>query len=155
VVVEEHEKLLVKVMIFHKLGPTTPEIHLAASIIPHLHFIGSSSSRMFAKNCLRKLTPIHELGEFQWHTLNLAALSADDTEEGENLGRRRRRSIMRSSARTWSSNRYLGFIFTPRRAARAPFQRYGRRGHQRGVFWFVLTAARAAATSLLHLNTGV
>jgi hypothetical protein len=125
VVVKEHENPLVKVMIFRKLGPATPEIHLTASIIPHLHFIRSSSPRMFAKNCFTKLTPIHELGEFQQHTLNLAALSAGDTEERENLGRRRRRSIMRSSARTWSSSRYLGFIFTPRRAARALFQRYG------------------------------
>jgi hypothetical protein len=29
VVFEEHEKPLVEVMIFHKLGPGTPEIHLA------------------------------------------------------------------------------------------------------------------------------
>jgi hypothetical protein len=98
VVVEEHEKPLVEVMIFHKLGPATPEVHLATSIIPHLHFIRSSSPRLFAKDCFTKLTPIHELGEFQRHTLNLAALSAGDTKEGENLGRRR--SIMQSSART-------------------------------------------------------
>jgi hypothetical protein len=110
---------------------------------------------MFVKNCFIKFTPIHELGKFQWHTLNLTALSARDTEEGVNLGRRRRRSIMRSSARTWSSSRYLGFVFTPHKVARAPFHRYGRRGHRRGVFRFVLTTARAAATSLLHLHTGV
>jgi hypothetical protein len=120
-VVEEHEKPLVEVMIFCKLGPATPEIHLAASTIPHLHFIGSSSPRLFAKNCFTKLTPIYELGEFQRHTLNLAALSASDVEEGVNLGRRRRRSIMQSNSRTWSSSRYLGFVFTPHRAARAPF----------------------------------
>jgi hypothetical protein len=157
VVVEEHEKPLVEVMIFRKLGTATPEVHLAASIIPHLHFIGSSSPKMFAKNCFTKLTPIHELGEFQRHTLNLTALSAGDAEEGVNLGRRRRRrrSIMQSSARTWSSSRYLGFVFTPHRAARALFHRYRRRGHRRGVFWFVLTATRTAATSLLHLHTGV
>jgi hypothetical protein len=126
VVVEEHEKPLVEVMIFHKLGPTTPEVHLAASIIPHLHFIGSSSPRMFAKNCFTKFTPIHEHGEFQWHALNFTALSTGNAEEGVNLGRRRRRSIMRSGARTWSSSRYLGFVFTPHRAARALFHRYGR-----------------------------
>jgi hypothetical protein len=100
VVVEEHEKPLVKVLIFRKLGPATPEVHLAASIVPHLHFIGSSSSRMFAKNCFTKLPPIHELGNFQWHPLNLTAWSVGDAEEGVNLGRRRRRSIMQSSART-------------------------------------------------------
>jgi hypothetical protein len=116
---------LVEVMIFRKLGPATPEIHLAASIIAHLHFIGSSSPRLFAKNCFMKLTPIHELGEFQRHTLYLTALSADDAEEGVDLGRRRRRSITRSSARTWSSSRYLGFVFTPHRVARTPLHRCG------------------------------
>jgi hypothetical protein len=55
---------------------------------------------MFAKNCFTKLPPLHEFGKFQRHTLNLTALSADDAEEGVDLGRRRRRSIMRSSART-------------------------------------------------------
>jgi hypothetical protein len=100
VVVEEHEKPLVEVMIFCKLGPATPEIHLAASIIPNLHFIGSSSPRLLTKDCFMKLAPIHELGEFQRHTLNLAALSVDDAEEGKILGRRRRRSIMQNSART-------------------------------------------------------
>jgi hypothetical protein len=72
-----------------------------------------------------KLTPIHELGEFQWHALNLTALSAGDAEKRVDLGRRRRRSITRRSARNWSSSRYLGFIFTPHRAARAPFHRCG------------------------------
>jgi hypothetical protein len=62
---------------------------------------------------------------------------------------------MQNSARTWSSNIYIGFVFTPHRAARTLFHRCRRRGHRRGVFRFVLTAARAAATSLLHLNTGV
>jgi hypothetical protein len=132
-----------------------PQKRFSLLVIPHLHFIGSSSSRMFAKNCFTKLPPIHELGKFQRHILNFTALSTGDAEEGENLGRRRRRSIMRSSARTWSSSRYLGLVFTPHRAARAPFHRYGRRGHRRGVFRFVLTAARAAAVSFLHLHTSV
>jgi hypothetical protein len=55
---------------------------------------------LFVKNGFAKLTTIHELGEFQRPTLNLTALSAGDAEEGVNLGRRRRRSIMGSSART-------------------------------------------------------
>jgi hypothetical protein len=155
VVVEEHEKPLVEVMIFRKLGPATPEIHLAASIIAHLHFIGISSPRLFAKNCFMKLTPIHELGEFQRHTLYLTALSAGDAEEGVDLGRRRRRSITWSSARTWSSSRYLGFVFTPHRAARTPLHSCGRQGHRRGIFRFVLTAVGTAATSFLHLHIGV
>jgi hypothetical protein len=81
---------------------------------------------MFAKNCFTKFPPIHELGKFQRHPLNLTALSAGDAEEGVNLGRRRRRSIMRSSARTWSSSRYLGLVLTPHRAARVLFHGYGR-----------------------------
>jgi hypothetical protein len=135
VVVEDHEKPLVEVMIFRKLGPTTPEVHLTASIVPYLHFIGSSSSRIFTKNCFTKLSPIHELDKFQRDPLNLTALSAGNAEEGVNLGRRRRRrSMMRSSTRTWSSSRYLGFVLTPHRAARAPFHGYRRQGHRRGVF---------------------
>jgi hypothetical protein len=77
-VVEDHEEPLVKVMIFCKLGPATPEVHLAVSIVPYFHFIGSSSSRMFPKNCFTKLPPIHELGKFQRHPLNLTVLSAGD-----------------------------------------------------------------------------
>jgi hypothetical protein len=133
VVVDDHEKPLVEVMIFRKLGLATPEVHLAASIVPYLHLIGSSSSGMFAKNCFMKFPPIHELGKFQRHPLNLTALSASDA-EGVNLRRRRRRSIMRSSARTLSSGRYFGLVLTPHRVARAPFHRYGRRSHRRGVF---------------------
>jgi hypothetical protein len=154
VVVEDHEEPLVEVMIFRKLGPATPEVHLAASIVPYLHFIGSSTSRMFTKNCFTKLPPIHELGKFQRHPLNLTALRAGDAEEGVNLGRRRR-SIMRSSARTWSSSIYLGLVLTPHRAARAPFHGYRQRGHHRGVFGFVLTAARVATTLFLHLRTNI
>jgi hypothetical protein len=125
VVVKDHEKSLLEIMIFRKLGPATPEVHLAASIVPHLHFIGSSSSRMFMKNCFMKFLPIHELGKFHRHPLNLTALSTDDAEEGVNLGRRRRRSIMWSSARTWSSSKYLRLVLTPHRAAWAPFHGYG------------------------------
>jgi hypothetical protein len=51
VVVEDHEEPLVEVMIFCKLRPATPKVHLAVSIVPDLYFIGSSSSRVFAKNC--------------------------------------------------------------------------------------------------------
>jgi hypothetical protein len=155
VVVEEHEKPLVEVMTFCKLGPAAPEIHLAASIIVNLHFVGSSFPRLFAKNCFTKLTPIHELGEFQRHMLYLMALSAGDAEERVDLARSRRRSITRSSARTWSSNGYLGFVFTPHREARTPLHRCGRRGHHRSVLWFILTTAGTTATSLLHLHTDV
>jgi hypothetical protein len=146
-----------EVMVFRKLGPAAPEVHLAASIIVHLHLVGSSSPRLFANNCFMKLAPIHELGEFQRNTLYLTTLSAGDAEEGIDLGRRRRRrSIARSNARAWSSSsRYLGFVFTPHRAAGTPLHRCGRRGHHRGVLRFILTTAGTAATSLLHLHTGI
>jgi hypothetical protein len=116
---------LVEVVVFCKMGPATPEVHLAVPIIPHLYLIGSSSSRVVAKNCFMKFSPIHEFSKLQRHPLNFTALSASDTEEGKQFGRRRRRSITRRSARTWCSSRTLGFVLTPRRAARASFHRHG------------------------------
>jgi hypothetical protein len=62
-VVKDHEKTLVEVMVFCKLRPATLEVHLAISIIPDLHFIGSSSPRVFAKNCFPQFLSIHELGK--------------------------------------------------------------------------------------------
>jgi hypothetical protein len=63
VVVEDHEETLMEVMVFCKLRLATLEVHFAVSIIPDLHFIGSSSSRVFMKNCFPQLPPIHELGK--------------------------------------------------------------------------------------------
>jgi hypothetical protein len=153
VVVKKHKKPLMEVMVLRKLGPAAPKVHLATLVIVHFHFIGSSSPRLFTENCFTKLTPIHELGEFQRNTLHLMALSAGDTEERESLDRSRRRGIAESSAGTWSSSsRYLGLVLTPHRAARAPLHRCGRRVHHRGILRFVLTAARTAASPLLHLH---
>jgi hypothetical protein len=33
---------LVEVVVFCKMGPATPEVHLAISIVPHLYLVGSS-----------------------------------------------------------------------------------------------------------------
>jgi hypothetical protein len=151
------KKPLMEVMVFRKPGPSAPEVHLAASIIVHLHLVGSSSPRLFAKNCFTKLAPIHELGEFEQNTLYLTTLSAGDAEKGIDPGRRRR-SITRRNARAWSSSsssRYLGFVFTPHRAAGTPLHRCGQRGHHRGVLQFILTTAGTATASLLHLHIGV
>jgi hypothetical protein len=82
-----------EVMVFCKLRSAALEVHLAVPIIPDLHFIGSSSPRVFTKNCFPQLSPIHELGKLQRHPLNLVALSADDAKEGVYPGRRRRISI--------------------------------------------------------------
>jgi hypothetical protein len=92
-VVEDHEETLMEVMVSCKLRPAALEVHLAVPVIPDLHFIGSSSPRVFMKNRFSQLLPIHELGKLQRHPLNLAALSASDAEEGVYPGRRRRRRI--------------------------------------------------------------
>jgi hypothetical protein len=92
-----------EVMVFCKLRPATLEVHLTSSIILDLHFIGSSSSRVFTKNCFSQLPYIHELGEIQRYPLNLVALGTGDAKEGVHFGRRRRRSIMGWGARTWCS----------------------------------------------------
>jgi hypothetical protein len=100
-VVEDHEEILVKIMIFCKLRLAALEVHLVVTIIPDLYLVGSSSPRVFVKNCFSEFSPIHELCELQRHSLNLAALSAGDAEEGVHFGRRRRRNVMRRSAQTW------------------------------------------------------
>jgi hypothetical protein len=126
-------------MVFCKMGPATPEVHLAISIVPHLYLVGSSSSRVFAKNSFTKFSPIHEFSKLQRHPLNFTALGASNTEEGIQFWRRRRRSITRQSAQTWCSSRTLGLILTPHRAARAPFHRHGWRSHhKRSVDLFLL-----------------
>jgi hypothetical protein len=44
-VIEEHEKALMQVMILCKLGPTAPEEHLAMAVIIYFHLIWISSTR--------------------------------------------------------------------------------------------------------------
>jgi hypothetical protein len=124
-VIEDHEKPLMEVVVFCKMGPATPEVHLTVSVVPNLYLIGIFPSRVFAKNCFT-FSPIHEFSKLQRHPLNFTALGAGDTEEGIQFGRRRRRSITRRSARTWCSSRTLGLVLTPHRAAREPFHMHGR-----------------------------
>jgi hypothetical protein len=64
-VVEEHEKPLMQLMVLCKLGPAAPKVHLTMAIIVHFNLIWSSSSRLFAKDSFTKLASIHELGKFQ------------------------------------------------------------------------------------------
>jgi hypothetical protein len=149
-VVEGHEETLMEIKVFCKLRPAALEVHLAVPIMPDLYFIGSSSPRVFTKNCFSQLLPIHEIGKLQWHPLNLAALSAGDAEEGVYPGRTRRRSITWQSAWTWSSSRHLGLVPASQRAARAPLNRSRWRGYYSRVFGFIFTIARAARTSLFH-----
>jgi hypothetical protein len=65
VLVEIHEKALVEVMVFCKLRPAALEVLFTGTVVPDLHFIGSSSPRVFTKNRFPQFSPIHKLGEFQ------------------------------------------------------------------------------------------
>jgi hypothetical protein len=82
-------------------------------------------------------------------------LSASDAEEGVHFGRRRRRSIMRRSARTWHNRWSLGLILTPRRTARALLGRIRWRGCHSWACGFVLTATQMATTLFFHRSTEV
>jgi hypothetical protein len=125
-IVEEHEETLMQLVVLCKLGPSALEVHLTAPILVHLHFIWSSSSRLFTEDHFTKLAPVHELHKFQRNTLLLTALSTSDTEERVNPDRRRRRGVARSSAGTLSNDdRYLGPILTSQGAAGAPLHRCG------------------------------
>jgi hypothetical protein len=63
--VKSQEKALMEVMILRKLRPVALEVLLTGAVVPNLHFIGSSSPRVFMKNCFSQFSPIHKLGEFQ------------------------------------------------------------------------------------------
>jgi hypothetical protein len=156
-VVEEHEKPLMQLMVLYKLGPAAPQVHLTTAIVVHFNLIWSSSSRFFAKDSFTKLTSVHELGKFQRNTLLLMALSTSNKEERESFDMRRRRGIARSSACTLgNSNRWLGLVLASQRVAGAPLHGCGRRrGHQGGILRFFLTAAWTAAPSFPYQGTSV
>jgi hypothetical protein len=61
--VEGHEETSLDVVIIQKLRPAALEVLFASTIIPDLHLVGSSSPRVFTKNCFMQLPPVHELGE--------------------------------------------------------------------------------------------
>jgi hypothetical protein len=117
--VEGHEEALVDVVVFCKLRPATSQVLLAIAIIPNLHLVWSTTTRLFTENRLSQFTPIHELCETQRQTLNLAALRHGNIEERENFGRNNRSSgsSRRRSAWTWGSASHLGFVFATRWAA--------------------------------------
>jgi hypothetical protein len=62
-VIEEHKKALMQVMILCKLGPTAPEEHLTTTVIVYLHLVWSSSTRFFTEDGFTELAPIHELSK--------------------------------------------------------------------------------------------
>jgi hypothetical protein len=63
VVVEEHEKALMQVMILCKLGPVSPEVYLTIVVIVYLHLVWSSATRFFSDDGFTELAPIHELSK--------------------------------------------------------------------------------------------
>jgi hypothetical protein len=79
--IKDHEEPLMEVMVLRKSRPAALKELFAGAVVPHLHFIWSSSTRVFAKNYFVQFPPIHEIREFQWQALNLAALRVADTEE--------------------------------------------------------------------------
>jgi hypothetical protein len=83
---------LIDVVVFCKPRPATLKVLLAIAIIPNLHFVWSLTARLFAENRFSQLSPIHELGEIQRQTLNLAALHHGNAEEGKDSGRSSRGS---------------------------------------------------------------
>jgi hypothetical protein len=88
-----------EVMVLHKPRPAALEELLAGAVVPHLHFIWSSSTRVFMENCFAQFPPIHKIHELRWQALNLMTLWAGDAEEREKSGWRRRRASKRS---TWT-----------------------------------------------------
>jgi hypothetical protein len=48
--VKSHEEALVEVMVFCKLRPAALEVLLTGAVVSDVHFIGSSSPRVFMKN---------------------------------------------------------------------------------------------------------
>jgi hypothetical protein len=63
--VKSHEEALMEVIVLCKLRPATLEVLLIGVVVPDLHFIGSSSPRVFTKNSFPQLSTVHKLGEFQ------------------------------------------------------------------------------------------
>jgi hypothetical protein len=116
--IEGHEEPLMEVMILHKSRPATLEELFTGAVVPHLHFVWGSSTRVFVKNCFTQFSPIHEFGKFQWQALNFAALRVADAEERID-SRRRRRSIRGRKTWTWCGRGHLGIILAPGRTAEA------------------------------------
>jgi hypothetical protein len=54
-----------EVMVLYKLRPAALEVLFTGAVIPDLHFIGSSSPRLFTKNRFPQFSPVHKLREFQ------------------------------------------------------------------------------------------
>jgi hypothetical protein len=63
-IIKGHEEPLMEVMVLHKSRSAALEELLTGAVVPHLHFIRSSSTRVFMENCFAQFPPIHEIREF-------------------------------------------------------------------------------------------
>jgi hypothetical protein len=143
-VVEEHEEPLMQLVVLSKLGPSAPELHLAAPIIVHLHLIWSSAFRLFTEDSFPELAPVHEFCELQWNTLLLTALSTSDTEKRVNLDRRRRRGAGAAAADA------LGLFLLPKGRPGNRFADADEEDTREASFGLFFTAAGTAASPFLH-----
>jgi hypothetical protein len=50
-IIKGHEEPLMEVMVVRKSRPAALEELFAGAVVPHLHFIWSSSTRVFVENC--------------------------------------------------------------------------------------------------------
>jgi hypothetical protein len=62
--VESHKEALMEVMVLCKQRPASLEILLTGAVVPDLHFIGSSSPRVFMKNLFPSSRPSINLVNF-------------------------------------------------------------------------------------------
>jgi hypothetical protein len=54
--IKGHEEPLMEVMILRKSRPAALEELFTITVVPHLHFIWVSSTRVFAENCFMQLS---------------------------------------------------------------------------------------------------
>jgi hypothetical protein len=62
--VKSHKKALMEVVILRELRPVALEVLFTGAVVPNLHFIGSSSPRVFTKNRFPQFSPVHKFGKF-------------------------------------------------------------------------------------------
>jgi hypothetical protein len=62
-IVEQHKKTLMQVMILCKMGPTASEVHFTIAVIVYLHLEWSSSTRFFSEDGFTELAPVHEFSK--------------------------------------------------------------------------------------------
>jgi hypothetical protein len=62
--IKGHEEPLMEVMILRKSRLAALEELFTGAIVPHLHFVWGSATRVFMENCFTQFSPIHEFSKF-------------------------------------------------------------------------------------------